>query len=113
MALLLLSAVTAAWMSGTALGGSHLGARASPARALRVAMQSSSDSGGAAIVLRGVDVWAGNNPVMNPGNPTWNTSKFVTAMLKGRSRHFALKVGDAQSGQLRTVYDGPRPLATR
>ena len=64
MALLLLSAVTAAWMSGTALGGSHLGARASPTRALRVAMQSSSDSGGAAIVLRGVDVWAGNNPLI-------------------------------------------------
>ena len=34
---------------------------------------------------------------------------FVTAMLKGKSGHFALKAGDAQSGQLRTLYDGPRP----
>ena len=54
-------------------------------------------------------VWAGNDPVVNPGNPTWNTSTFVTAMLKGKSGHFALKAGDAQSGQLRTLYDGARP----
>jgi hypothetical protein len=38
-------------------------------------------------------VWAGNDPVLNSGNPTWNTSTctFVTAMLKGRSGLFALK----------------------
>ena len=54
-------------------------------------------------------VWAGNRSDVNPGNPTWNHSTFVTAMLKGKSGHFALKAGDAQSGQLHTLYDGPRP----
>ena len=46
---------------------------------------------------------------VNPGNPTLNGSTFVTAMLKGRAGHFALKGGDAQSGQLQVLYDGPRP----
>ena len=54
-------------------------------------------------------VWAGNRSDVNPGNPTWNHSTFVTAMLKGKSGHFALKAGDAQSGRLHTLYDGPRP----
>ena len=56
-------------------------------------------------------VWGGNRPDVNPGNPTWNTSKFVTALLKGKSNHFALKAGDAQQqGRgLVTLYDGPRP----
>ncbi len=35
---------------------------------------------------------------------------FVTAMLKGPSgNHFTLKGGDAQSGPLTTMWDGPRP----
>jgi hypothetical protein len=35
---------------------------------------------------------------------------FVTAMLKGDSgNHFALKAGDAQAGELKTMYDGVRP----
>ena len=46
---------------------------------------------------------------VNPGNPTLNGSTFVTAMLKGRAGHFALKGGDAQSGRLQVLYDGPRP----
>jgi non-reducing end alpha-L-arabinofuranosidase len=44
--------------------------------------------------------------------PATNTSlvaNYVTAMLKGRSGTFALKGGDAQSGTLKTMYDGPRP----
>ncbi len=35
---------------------------------------------------------------------------FATAMLKGPSgNHFTLKAGDAQSGTLTTMWDGPRP----
>lgn len=34
---------------------------------------------------------------------------YVTAMVKGKSGSYALKGGDAQSGRLRTMYDGPRP----
>jgi hypothetical protein len=44
--------------------------------------------------------------------PATNTSlvaNFVTAMLKGRSGTFALKGADAESGTLKTMYDGPRP----
>jgi hypothetical protein len=44
--------------------------------------------------------------------PATNTSlvaNYVTAMLKGRAGSFALKGGDAQSGTLKTMYDGPRP----
>ncbi len=36
-------------------------------------------------------------------------STFVTAMLKGRSGHWALKGGNAQTGSLTTLFDGPRP----
>jgi hypothetical protein len=34
---------------------------------------------------------------------------FVTAMVKGGVASFALKGGDATSGQLSAFYDGPRP----
>jgi hypothetical protein len=44
----------------------------------------------------------------NPTN-TPLTHPYVTAMVKGRSGSFALKGGDAQSGALTTLYDGPRP----
>merc|ERR1711924_95842 len=54
-------------------------------------------------------IWGGNSRTVNVGNPTLNSSTFVTAMLKGRPGHFALKGGDAQSGKLRTLFDGPRP----
>jgi non-reducing end alpha-L-arabinofuranosidase len=37
------------------------------------------------------------------------TSAYVTAMVKGRSGGFALKGADAQSGALKTIYDGARP----
>jgi non-reducing end alpha-L-arabinofuranosidase len=50
------------------------------------------------------------------GSKAWNptqvarTSPFVTAMLKNNgTTSFALKGGDAQSGSLDTVYDGPLP----
>jgi hypothetical protein len=36
-------------------------------------------------------------------------ANYVTAVLKGKSGSFALKGADAQSGSLKTMYDGPRP----
>ena len=44
--------------------------------------------------------------------PATNTSlsvDYVTAMLKGNAGSFALKGGSAQSGTLKTMYDGQRP----
>ena len=44
--------------------------------------------------------------------PATNTSlsvTFVTAMLGGKAGSFRLKGGDAQAGQLKTMYDGARP----
>ncbi|HYP99102.1 MAG TPA: arabinofuranosidase catalytic domain-containing protein [Polyangiaceae bacterium] len=44
--------------------------------------------------------------------PATNTSlvvTFVTAMLGGKAGSFRLKGGDAQSGTLKTMYDGARP----
>ena len=44
--------------------------------------------------------------------PPTNTpliADYVTAMLKGRAGGFALKGGSAQSGTLKTMYDGRRP----
>jgi len=37
------------------------------------------------------------------------TFDFVTAMLKGGTNGMALKGGDATTGKLKTMYDGPRP----
>ncbi|MEQ0558480.1 arabinofuranosidase catalytic domain-containing protein [Amycolatopsis sp. NEAU-NG30] len=41
-------------------------------------------------------------------NPTVN-HRFVTAIVKGEPNHWAIRSGDAQSGGLTTVFDGPRP----
>lgn len=54
-------------------------------------------------------VWGGNVATVNPTNTPINTSTFVTAMLKGRTGHFTLKGGDAESGRLKVLFDGPRP----
>jgi hypothetical protein len=45
---------------------------------------------------------------VNPTN-TPVTSEFVTAMVKGGENGFALKAGDATTGTLTTMFDGPRP----
>ena len=37
------------------------------------------------------------------------TSKYVTAMAKGKKGGFALKGGDAQRGALTTLHEGVRP----
>ena len=39
------------------------------------------------------------------------TSEYVTAMVKGKPHVFAIKGGDAQSGALKTMYEGPRPAS--
>jgi len=52
-------------------------------------------------------LWAGNEKV-NPKNPSI-VADYVTAMVKGRAGGFTLKGGDAQSGTLKTLYDGVRP----
>jgi non-reducing end alpha-L-arabinofuranosidase len=45
-----------------------------------------------------------------PASNTSLSADYVTAMLKGPSGNtFVLKGGDAQSGSLKTMYDGPRP----
>jgi hypothetical protein len=55
-------------------------------------------------------LWAGNaNPY--EGN-TSISSKYVTAMVKGDKpglNHWVIKAGDAQSGGLAAMFDGPRP----
>ena len=45
-----------------------------------------------------------------PATNTSLTSNYVTAMLKGNSGNsFVLKGGDAQTGNLKTMYSGARP----
>jgi hypothetical protein len=53
-------------------------------------------------------LFGGQSLTANPTN-TPLTSPYVTAMVKGRSGGFGLKGGNAQSGSLTTMYDGPRP----
>jgi hypothetical protein len=44
-----------------------------------------------------------------PDSNTPLVAEYVTAMLKGKPGNFALKGGDAQSGGLKTMYDGRPP----
>jgi len=57
-------------------------------------------------------LWAGD---VTPYQANESLSfKFVTAMLKGDGpgkNHWTIKTGNAQSGSLRTPFDGPRPNA--
>lgn len=53
-------------------------------------------------------LFSGHEPKINVANTPISTD-YVTAMLKGKSGWFALKGGDAQSGRLKTMYDGGRP----
>ena len=55
-------------------------------------------------------LWAGNT-ISNDNNKTV-TYKYVTALVKGDkagSNHWAIKAGNAQSGNLTSMFDGPRP----
>ena len=55
-------------------------------------------------------LWAGATTPNNNNTPVTNT--FITAMVIGRSGTFALKAGNAQSGTLKTMWDGTRPNST-
>jgi hypothetical protein len=57
-------------------------------------------------------LWAGNSSPYNLNKPV--SHKYVTAMVKGDSagaNHWAIKVGNAQSGSLSTMFDGNRPTS--
>ena len=58
---------------------------------------------------QGMYYGGGNVSVNNPANKPL-TMPFVTAYLRGRTDGFMLKGGDATSGKLATMYDGPRPF---
>jgi non-reducing end alpha-L-arabinofuranosidase len=55
-------------------------------------------------------LYTATNFTPNPMN-TALKSAFVTAMVKGHAGGFALKGGNAQSGTLKTMYNGGRPTA--
>jgi hypothetical protein len=55
-------------------------------------------------------LWAGNTSPYNNNTPV--SYKYVTAIVKGDkagANHWAIKAGNAQSGGLTTMFDGPRP----
>jgi len=54
-------------------------------------------------------VFGGKNFSADPNN-TAIVADYVTVMLKGSSGGFALKGGSAQTGTLKTMYDGARPV---
>lgn len=53
-------------------------------------------------------LYSGVNAGLNSGDQTI-TSHYVTAIVKGGPNLWAIKAGDAQSGNLTTMYSGPRP----
>ena len=53
-------------------------------------------------------LFSGVNARFNSGDQSI-TSHFVTAMVKGEPNQWAIKAGNAQSGGLTTMYNGPRP----
>ncbi|KAJ6563976.1 alpha-L-arabinofuranosidase [Mycena capillaripes] len=53
-------------------------------------------------------LFSGGNETTNPSNPSM-TSRFVTAVVKGKPGHWAIRGGNAASGQLGTFYSGVRP----
>merc|ERR1712032_451227 len=54
-------------------------------------------------------LWAGNQVPYNSDNSPIDAD-YVTAMVKGGPNRFGLKGGDAQSGPLKKLYDGERPV---
>ncbi|KAJ5975500.1 hypothetical protein N7481_009207 [Penicillium waksmanii] len=53
-------------------------------------------------------LFSGENATYNSGDPSI-TSRFFTAVLKGQSNEWALRGGDATTGELDTYYSGARP----
>ena len=61
-------------------------------------------------------LWAGNKSPYEENTSVPTTWKYVTGLVKGDKAstanpngHWAIKVGNAQSGTLTTPFDGPRP----
>ncbi|MBQ1017542.1 RICIN domain-containing protein [Micromonospora sp. D93] len=52
-------------------------------------------------------LFTGVNPRYNPMAPI--NHRFLTAIVKGEPNHWAIRGGNAQSGALSTMFDGPRP----
>lgn len=58
-------------------------------------------------------LWGGDSSPYAMNTPV--TFKYVTAMLKGDApgkNHWAIKAGNAQTGTLKTMFDGKRPNST-
>jgi hypothetical protein len=55
-------------------------------------------------------LFSGENVKNNPADPTI-TNRFFTTIVKGKSNQWALRGGNAASGQLSTYYSGVRPNA--
>jgi len=53
-------------------------------------------------------LFSGADPKQNTADPTI-TDRFLTAIVKGEPDHWAIRGGDATSGDLSTFYDGVRP----
>jgi hypothetical protein len=56
-------------------------------------------------------LFSGVNTRYNANDPTV-THRFLTAIIKGESNHWAIRAGNAQSGSLSTYYNGARPNAS-
>ena len=57
-------------------------------------------------------LWAGNESPYNANTSVPSTWTYVTGVVKGDEagkNHWAIKVGNAQSGSLTTMFDGTRP----
>lgn len=54
-------------------------------------------------------LWGCNEQGGKNLNNTGLASEFVTAMVKGGTRNFAIKGADATAGELKLMWDGPRP----
>ncbi|MET7334951.1 arabinofuranosidase catalytic domain-containing protein [Nonomuraea sp. NPDC005650] len=53
-------------------------------------------------------LFSGVNAGYNANNPTVN-HRYLTAIVKGEPNHWAIRAGNAQSGNLSTYYNGSRP----
>jgi non-reducing end alpha-L-arabinofuranosidase len=53
-------------------------------------------------------LFSGVNQRYNANDPSIS-HRYLTAIIKGESNHWAIRGGNAQSGGLSTFYDGPRP----
>jgi hypothetical protein len=56
-------------------------------------------------------LFSGVNAGYNANDPSVNY-RFLTAIIKGEPNHWAIRGGNAQSGNLSTFYDGKRPNVT-